>query len=435
MKASECSKYSEPVRNSLSRHISILPPHPPDSFDYLPAWSPDSQSIAFSSGKDGNLEIYLMRADGSNQRRLTQNPASDAAPAFLDASTLVFVSDRDHPGESTGELYRIRTDGTEEIRLSQDLHIASPPSLGPPSGSAPEMGPLELFYTYDALFRPIRLTKRTKDGKETTIYLGYRGPSDRIAYMKDSSGEIFHKTSSAPGIYAYAQKGPDGTWRDFSKLYDQRGDTTALVNHLGTLVMTQSYKDWGVQKNPPSIPYGFLGSYARLHIPQTGLDLFGMEFAALLCWLSGMECNFGGPPPPPPPPGPRPSARNASSPKLGDPSGFRQADVSWSGPGMRGLLRLPPDNSGWFSWQEVGFTFATNALTPTGATTFAYFEEWTSEDPEKTSWLDFTDFAGATGAAVVCGRGGGISISLCGVGIGAFAAGVNALGQLSIKLW
>jgi RHS repeat-associated protein len=96
--------------------------------------------------------------------------------------------------------------------------------------------------------------------------------------MKDSSGEIFHKTSSAPGISAYAQKGPDGTWRVFSKLYDQRGDTTALVNHLGTLVMTQSYADYGAQKNSPSIPYGFLGSYARLHISQTGLDLLGARY-------------------------------------------------------------------------------------------------------------------------------------------------------------
>ena len=186
-----------------------------------------------------------------------------------------------------------------------------------------------------------------------------------------------------------------------------------------------------------SNPYEYAGGDPQNKVDPTGRFFFGLELVSVLCWLARLECSFGGAPlpPPPPPPGPRPSARNASTPKLGDPSGFRQAGVSWSGPGLRGLLRLPPDNSGWFSWQEVGITFATNALTPTGATTVAYFEEWTSEDPEKTSWLDFTDFAGATGAAVLCGRGGGISISLCGLGIGAFAGGVNALGQLSIKLW
>ena len=201
--------------------------------------------------------------------------------------------------------------------------------------------------------------------------------------MKDSSGEIFHKTSSAPSISAFAQKGPDATWRVFFQLFDQRGDTTALTNHLGTLVMTQSYHDFGAQKNTPSLPYGFLGSFGRLHIPQTGLDLlgarhynprlgrflskdpieggssnpyeygggdpqnkvdptgrffFGLELVSVLCWLSGLECSFGGAPPPPPrPPSPAPpSSRNGSSPKLGDPFGFREGGgFSWKGLGKK----------------------------------------------------------------------------------------------------
>ncbi len=33
--------------------------------------------IAFVSDRDGNGEIYVMDADGSNQTRLTNNPATD----------------------------------------------------------------------------------------------------------------------------------------------------------------------------------------------------------------------------------------------------------------------------------------------------------------------------------------------------------------------
>jgi dipeptidyl aminopeptidase/acylaminoacyl peptidase len=38
-----------------------------------PAWSPDGHKIAFRSTRnDGNREIYVMNADGSNQRNLTR---------------------------------------------------------------------------------------------------------------------------------------------------------------------------------------------------------------------------------------------------------------------------------------------------------------------------------------------------------------------------
>ena len=37
----------------------------------------NSNKIAFISNRDGNSEIYVMNANGSNQTRLTNNPASD----------------------------------------------------------------------------------------------------------------------------------------------------------------------------------------------------------------------------------------------------------------------------------------------------------------------------------------------------------------------
>ena len=38
--------------------------------------------IAFASDRDGNGEVYVMDADGSNQTRLTNNPAFDFGPAW-----------------------------------------------------------------------------------------------------------------------------------------------------------------------------------------------------------------------------------------------------------------------------------------------------------------------------------------------------------------
>jgi Tol biopolymer transport system component len=50
--------------------------------DYNPTWSPDGTKIAFHSDRDGNFEIYVMNADGSEQTRLTNNPADDIGPAW-----------------------------------------------------------------------------------------------------------------------------------------------------------------------------------------------------------------------------------------------------------------------------------------------------------------------------------------------------------------
>lgn len=42
-----------------------------DGGDYVPKWSPDGTKIAFIATRDGNNEMYVMNADGSNPVRLT----------------------------------------------------------------------------------------------------------------------------------------------------------------------------------------------------------------------------------------------------------------------------------------------------------------------------------------------------------------------------
>lgn len=47
-----------------------------------PVSAPPSEDtrIAFTSDRDGNGEVYVMNADGSNQVRLTNNPGYDEHP-------------------------------------------------------------------------------------------------------------------------------------------------------------------------------------------------------------------------------------------------------------------------------------------------------------------------------------------------------------------
>jgi hypothetical protein len=46
-----------------------------------PEFDSDGTRIFFNSNRDGNIEIYTMASDGTNQVRLTNNPATDIAPA------------------------------------------------------------------------------------------------------------------------------------------------------------------------------------------------------------------------------------------------------------------------------------------------------------------------------------------------------------------
>lgn len=67
------------------------------------------EQVVFTSDRDGNSEIYIMNIDGTNQRRLTNDPAFDSSPT-LNAKTkrVAFESDR---SEINGEIYIVGTDG------------------------------------------------------------------------------------------------------------------------------------------------------------------------------------------------------------------------------------------------------------------------------------------------------------------------------------
>ena len=50
--------------------------------DFDPTWSPDGQSIAFTSDRDGRHQTYVMDANGNNQHNLSNNDGWDRGPAW-----------------------------------------------------------------------------------------------------------------------------------------------------------------------------------------------------------------------------------------------------------------------------------------------------------------------------------------------------------------
>jgi Tol biopolymer transport system component len=90
-----------------------------------PSWSPDGRMIAFGSDRDGNPEVYVMNADGNDQRDLTRDPTKDRAPAWSpDGRKIAF--ERWGPAHAGPEIYVMNLDGSGQRNLTRhpanDVH-------------------------------------------------------------------------------------------------------------------------------------------------------------------------------------------------------------------------------------------------------------------------------------------------------------------------
>jgi dipeptidyl aminopeptidase/acylaminoacyl peptidase len=87
--------------------------------DFGPAWTPDGSRILFATNRDGNYEIYSMAYDGTDVRRVTTNAATDIQPSVSpDGTKIAFSSNR---GTSTNfDIYVMNTNGSNVVRLTTD---------------------------------------------------------------------------------------------------------------------------------------------------------------------------------------------------------------------------------------------------------------------------------------------------------------------------
>jgi TolB protein len=89
-----------------------------------PNWSPNGRRIAFSSDRDGDNEIYSMKPDGSRVRQLTRNdgPFDAGLNWSPDGRKIAFSSFRDATEDNPDnvEIYTMRADGSDPARLTQN---------------------------------------------------------------------------------------------------------------------------------------------------------------------------------------------------------------------------------------------------------------------------------------------------------------------------
>jgi hypothetical protein len=93
-----------------------------------PAYSPDGSRIAFVTDRHGEGEIYVMDADGTNERRLTTTPAMEGDPTWTpDGSQILYHSDA---GQSW-QVWIMNADGSNQRQLTSGEAVNWQPAVSP----------------------------------------------------------------------------------------------------------------------------------------------------------------------------------------------------------------------------------------------------------------------------------------------------------------
>ena len=199
-------------------------------FDDSPALSPDGRQVAFLTARHDptpqfpNLkyEIYVMNADGSNQRRLTTTEAAEDHPAWSpDGRWISF--DADYDGDGFYEIYILQPDGSNLTRLT--------------SGS------------YNDQF-----ADWSPDGKKIAFSSDRNGNWD--IFVMNSAGSNQQPLTGSPNWELFPAWSPDGKQIAFNSLVPRSRNTDIFLIDADGSNLRQLTNSPGFDENPAWSPDG-----------------------------------------------------------------------------------------------------------------------------------------------------------------------------------
>ncbi|WP_339278868.1 transporter [Paenibacillus sp. FSL W8-1187] len=104
--------YVLPVEGGEPRLVTPLGP------SYLHGWSPDGRTLAYCAERGGAYDIYVIGADGGEERRLTDAPGLDDGPEYAPDGRIWFNSTR----SGLMQLWRMEPDGSGQRQMTFDEH-------------------------------------------------------------------------------------------------------------------------------------------------------------------------------------------------------------------------------------------------------------------------------------------------------------------------
>lgn len=178
--------------------------------DDTPTWSPDGGQIAFRSWRDGNEEIYVMNGDGSDQRNISREPGTDRSPAWSPDGQAIAFAKGGEADEFGDDIWLMGPDGSNQRQLTHRVGIDEYPVWSPDGAS---------------------IAFACTDGR----ILSSRNGDFEICLMK-SDGSNVRRLTDAPGVSLAYSWSPDGRWLAFAS---SRADNPSATFAGGDLFLLE----------------------------------------------------------------------------------------------------------------------------------------------------------------------------------------------------
>lgn len=165
--------------------------------------------IAFAARVDGNWDLYSVRPDGTDLRRLTADPAEDRAPAFSpDGKALLFQSRR----SGNWDIYRLDLATGAVTQLTHDPDYDGMPAWSPDGRriafESTRAGDLDIFVMSAAGASPTNLTAESPAGEmepawspdgQHIAFVSWRQQDKDIYRMVPDGTDVVQMTNSPMG--------------------------------------------------------------------------------------------------------------------------------------------------------------------------------------------------------------------------------------------